>query len=145
LDKDAIKKKLRALKKQEIRIRFGHHYDESKNKLVWNDFFSTKDSKISEAKYPLSFLLIVSKELFVEIIEEFFYNVYYTKYKENGILFNDTFNPELLAFLGLSTSATAQDIKKKFRKLAMKYHPDHGGNPEDMKEIIDAYKQLLNK
>lgn len=48
--------------------------------------------------------------------------------------------------LGVDKSATQADIKKKFRKLAIKYHPDK--NPDDagaeakFKEINEAYEVL---
>jgi molecular chaperone DnaJ len=48
--------------------------------------------------------------------------------------------------LGVSRDATADDLKKAFRQLAMKYHPDR--NPENkeseekFKEINEAYSVL---
>ena len=48
--------------------------------------------------------------------------------------------------LGISKGAEAQEIKKAYRKLAMKYHPDR--NPGDkeaeekFKEINEAYEVL---
>jgi curved DNA-binding protein len=50
------------------------------------------------------------------------------------------------ATLGVSKSATAEEIKKTFRKLAVKYHPDRNpGNKEAeerFKEISEAYEIL---
>lgn len=40
-------------------------------------------------------------------------------------------------FLSLALSLTA-DIKKAYRKLAIKHHPDKGGDPEKFKEISRA-------
>ena len=44
--------------------------------------------------------------------------------------------------LGLKRDATQDDIKKAFRKLAAKYHPDAGGDEEKFKEVSEAYTTL---
>lgn len=45
--------------------------------------------------------------------------------------------------LGLDKRATAKDIKKAYRKLAVKYHPDKpNGDEEKFKEISAAYEVL---
>lgn len=47
--------------------------------------------------------------------------------------------------LGISNNATKDDIKKAYRKLAVKYHPDKpGGDENKFKEISDAYNKLTN-
>lgn len=48
--------------------------------------------------------------------------------------------------LGVDKKANADDIKKAFRKLAHKYHPDKGGGDEaKFKEISEAYSVLSNE
>ncbi|MDP3957659.1 MAG: molecular chaperone DnaJ [bacterium] len=48
--------------------------------------------------------------------------------------------------LGVSKSASEDEIKKAFRKLAHKHHPDKGGGDEKkFKEINEAYQVLSNK
>ncbi len=48
--------------------------------------------------------------------------------------------------LGVSKSANDNEIKKAFRKLAHKYHPDKGGGDEaKFKEINEAYQILSDK
>lgn len=45
--------------------------------------------------------------------------------------------------LGVEKSATKEEIKKAFRKLAHKYHPDKGGGDEaKFKEVNEAYQVL---
>jgi len=44
--------------------------------------------------------------------------------------------------LGVDKKATKDDVKKAFRKLAQKHHPDKGGNEDTFKEITEAYSVL---
>lgn len=47
--------------------------------------------------------------------------------------------------LGVEKSSTEDDIKKAYRKLAHKYHPDKsGGDEQKFKEINEAYQVLSN-
>ena len=55
-------------------------------------------------------------------------------------------NKDYYKILGVSESASISDIKKAYRKLAMKYHPDKNkddpASEEKFKEIADAYSTL---
>ncbi|HEY0948037.1 MAG TPA: DnaJ C-terminal domain-containing protein [Candidatus Paceibacterota bacterium] len=44
--------------------------------------------------------------------------------------------------LGVDKKATKDDVKKAFRKLAQKHHPDKGGDEAKFKEITEAYSVL---
>lgn len=46
--------------------------------------------------------------------------------------------------LGVDKKATQDDIKKAFRKLAQKHHPDKGGDESKFKEITEAYATLAD-
>jgi curved DNA-binding protein len=44
--------------------------------------------------------------------------------------------------LGLNRNASEDDIKKAYRKMAMKHHPDRGGDEKQFKQISEAYEIL---
>jgi len=46
--------------------------------------------------------------------------------------------------LGVAKTASQDEIKKAFHKLAHKYHPDKGGDEKKFKEINEAYQVLSN-
>lgn len=50
--------------------------------------------------------------------------------------------PDYYKTLGVSRTATADEIKKAFRKLARTHHPDAGGDEARFKEINEAYEVL---
>ncbi len=47
--------------------------------------------------------------------------------------------------LGVSKTASPDEIKQAFRKLALQHHPDRGGDPEKFKEINEAYQILSDQ
>ena len=44
--------------------------------------------------------------------------------------------------IGVPKTATTDEIKKAFRKKALKEHPDKGGDPEKFKDLTVAYEVL---
>ena len=44
--------------------------------------------------------------------------------------------------LGVSNTASDEEIKKSYRKLAMKHHPDRGGDAAEFQRIQEAYSVL---
>ena len=48
------------------------------------------------------------------------------------------------SILGVSEDASADEIKKAFRKHAVKHHPDRGGDEKKFKEANEAYDTLKN-
>jgi molecular chaperone DnaJ len=56
--------------------------------------------------------------------------------------------PDYYDILGVSKTASASDIKKAYRKLAMKYHPDKNAGEDNelkFKKINEAYSVLSDK
>ena len=132
---------MRDLKKLEKRIRFGDEAVEGKN-LVWDRFFSTEQHTAAQVKYPLDALLPMDRLRWKQVLEEFFYNVYYQVYKDGGQALGSIYDPTLLAGLGLTPIAGAEDIRRRFRELAKKYHPDLGGEHDKMIELLETYRRL---
>jgi DnaJ-class molecular chaperone len=52
---------------------------------------------------------------------------------------------KLYDVLGVDRNANDADIKKAYRKLAVKHHPDKGGDEAKFKECTYAYEVLSNK
>jgi molecular chaperone DnaJ len=44
--------------------------------------------------------------------------------------------------LGVGKSASPDEVKKAYRRLAVKHHPDQGGNEDSFKEVNEAYEVL---
>jgi len=44
--------------------------------------------------------------------------------------------------LGVTENSTGEEIKKAFRKLSLKHHPDRGGSADEFKKINEAYQTL---
>lgn len=63
-------------------------------------------------------------------------------------ILNDYPNTSPFQILGLSFTATQEEIKKAFKILIMKWHPDRNNAPEAeamSKKIIAAYTILIHK
>jgi hypothetical protein len=136
-----LKYKLRQLRRLEQKIRSINQPASPTYPLVWDVFFSTKPAKGQE-KYHLSQLVAMSELEYKSVIEEYFLRVYFQSWKENGLSIGDVYNPQLLEQLDLQPYAGFQDIKKRFRELAMRYHPDRGGDADKFMDLMGIYNQL---
>lgn len=165
---DDIKRKLSELKKLEMRVRFSdqglHNINMTTNNmktgkmngnsfkfingakdninLVWDQFFDLKDEASKKVKYSINRLLSMTKDEFKEVINEYFYHVYYWYSRDRGITDPSIIDTEILTYLGLSITADYDEIKRKFRELAKAYHPDNGGDSTKFMEMMEKYKEL---
>jgi hypothetical protein len=135
-----LKRTLRGVKRLEIQLRFGGNTKAAVGRLVWDRFFKLKPK--SNAKYHVKDLVSLGRDEFKEILDEYYYFVYFQIYQERGLSIDSMFDPNLLSLLGLSPFATEIDIKNRFRTLAKKYHPDMGGDSEKFIELVEAYDRL---
>lgn len=140
-DPDDVKRRLRQLKKLETGIRFKNRQLTGRESYVWNIFFSTKDDE--SVRYPFRLLVDMEKQAFSDVIAEYFSMVYFLYYKENGILDRDLYDPVLLSELGLPAHSTSGEIKKRFRELAKKHHPDRGGDSGSFIRLMSIYQKLI--
>lgn len=54
-------------------------------------------------------------------------------------------NSKYYELLGVDKKASYDEIRKAFRKLALKNHPDRGGDKEKFQELNAAYEVLSDK
>jgi hypothetical protein len=145
--RDQLKHKLKALRQAEIGIRFKYRQPDFKPgdpraRLIWNDFFALKPGPRSNSRYSLDELLKLDQEQIKQIIADYFAFVYFQYYKENGLTLDAGYDPVLLAQIGLPPQSGPDEIKKRFRELAKKYHPDTGGNSQQFIALVDVYNRL---
>lgn len=139
---DPLKRKLRQLKRLEYAIRFKDRPAPDNPNLVWDLYFSTKRADAPGIKYSLVRLSQLDGEALQKVFEDYCARVYFQYFKENGLTAMGLHDPQLLALLGLPAYAGLPDIKKRYRELAKRYHPDHGGDSEKFVELLSTYEKL---
>lgn len=142
---DKIKRIVRNLKRAEVRARFGNIAPSNKHiysRLVWTKFFDMKPPYKKHARYNLDQLIHMNKQELDEVIEEFYSEVFYQFYSTNYLTGNAEFDPALLKKLRLPLDASIDDIKKRFRELSKRLHPDAGGEHEAFVELNEVYQKL---
>jgi len=136
-----IKRKIRKLKKFEVTVRSQNNI-ENDIPMVWDKFFDLRETGKSAALYSLSQISRMNRDEYKAVIDEFFARVYYEIYIHNGITDASIYDSALLEKLGLPPVANETDVKKKFRELAKKHHPDTGGDAEKFIQLMNVYRKL---
>lgn len=140
-----LKQTLRGLRRLELQLRYRGLPETAQPPLVWDVFFSTNpyDERV---KYPLGHLLSLNRDTFKAVIDDYFYRVYFEHYQDRGGFSRaDIYDADLLAILGLPPHAGSEEVKKRFRELAKRYHPDRGGDKEQFIALMAAYEKLTKE
>ena len=58
------------------------------------------------------------------------------------VQYNYSENPYKVLNLPINSKPTAEEIKKAYRNIALKKHPDAGGTKEEFQKVQDAYEYL---
>lgn len=69
-------------------------------------------------------------------------NNFWKRLHEDTIFSGGGLKAKALQTLGLQDGVTAQEIKQSYRRLAMRHHPDRGGDPEKLQRINEAMDVL---
>lgn len=153
MNEKELKQKIRNLKRLELKIRYGFS-DEFINMnmstgkidnlpLVWKEFFDLSSDKNTKTRYKLDDLKRLDKDGLKHVFGEYWFFVYYRIYRDNGQYFSENPEPELLDFLGLPYDADQAALRRRFRELCKKYHPDEGGDQQkfiELMKIKEKYK-----
>ena len=77
--------------------------------------------------------------------QESFFDSYFTNYFLGFLKWMTGEGTPITSFevLGVSEDSSVDDINSAFRSLAMKHHPDHGGNAEVFRKIVEAKNKCL--
>ena len=139
-----LKRKLCQLKKLEIRLRFKGHPVPLKTRLLWETYFLTHETELHAIKSPLSWLSQLIHVELKAVFDDFFYQLFFQ------VLAGDnktmpTFDPNLLAELGLPAYVGMDRIKGRFRVLAKRHHPDLGGDAEKFIEFKQIFGSMLKR
>ena len=142
---EELKRTVRRLKKLEAKIRFGGMEAAGEGPFVWDRFFDLNDKPKGKARYPLGVLLAMDRDTFRRTVDEFFYHVYDRFYRESGIVDIPVHDAGLLEQMGLPPDADSAAIKKRFHELAMRCHPDAGGDANEFIALMEQYRALIGK
>lgn len=135
-----LKRKLRRLKRTEQHLRYGTN-EVQETYLTWHRFFSLSGQE--NVRYPISYLLRLDEATFKRIADEYMAFVYSDYFSHDYYIPIKYFDSRLLAQLDLPSDADENSIKKRFRELAIQYHPDTGGDTEQFIQLMSLYRELL--
>lgn len=140
LKSDKIKRIIRNFKKVEIRMMVGIYGINSESySLIWNQYFELNKPYKGHSKYNLDTLINMDSVEFEKVVNEYFNSILNRFYKVEDATKVKTISNTL----GLSPNANAEEVKKRFRELAKKMHPDVGGTDEEFIALYEAYQEFI--
>lgn len=101
--------------------------------LLWNQYFELEKPYKGKAKYNLDELTKMDKIEFEQVINGYFNSILKSIYKEEVL-------NELYPIFNLPENSDIDTVKKRFRELAKKMHPDTGGTHEGFIALSQAYE-----
>ena len=119
---------------------------------LWGYFFATVIAKMREDLFPdLMKARAERKEQIKREREERqrmydgggFFDDWFKRAFISSILMGASVPTEELSVLGLTESATEDDVKSAYKALAMRHHPDKGGKQAKFVEITEAKNKCL--
>ncbi len=104
---------------------------------VWNRTFYPKTKKSAD------YLSKLDRNEWIKL-----FNIYIERLKYKYVKINEKYANKIIALfildLPIEKHSTAM-IKKQYRKLSLKYHPDHGGNSNDFNLLQKARSILMDE
>ncbi len=148
MDSAGLKKKLRSIKKTECALRTSGQLKGGPD-LVWDHFFDLSENGGQTGKktrYDLNVLKAMTREQIMAVIDEYWAYVYGELFREALFIQERLFyDREALILLGLPFDADEALVKRRFRELAKKHHPDTGGDAKKFIELMTLYRKLILK
>lgn len=139
MNETSLMRRLRRMKRDEIRLRFDDPVRPA-GESVWSRYFGAPSPR-----YGRDLLLSMDEGAFGLVERDFYAEVLTLYLRERDFLACALGDPAALNLLGLPPDADAEEIKKRFRQLAHRFHPDHGGDADAFREILDAYRKLSDR
>lgn len=136
-----IKHTLRELKKLERKLRSGVGGG-AQAPLSWDMFFDLRDT--GKGKYSLGSLAAMSRAEYKRAIGEYWSFVFRSLVDERDF-HAARFDPAVLLKWGLPCDADEAAVKRRFRALAKRYHPDTGGSAEEFIGLMRDYRKITGR
>ena len=112
--------------KNEVNNRFENYLNERDiNKNILQDNKETIETPVIKQNNNIEY----NKDEFLDEIMKIHNDIYFNPYK----------------ILEIDKNYTPETLKNQYRSMAMKYHPDKGGDAEVFKDITQSYLYLLKK